>query len=209
MAAMGQENPRKRASLMEKWKTTLVMIALIPLLVSLATDESMAEPGVVKGWMKTGTDPKGYSIGTEETEQGVVAYIQSKKPKPLKYGVLMQRFESDNYKGKRMRMSARLKAVNVKDFSGMWLRVDSHKKIVAFDNMMDRSLIGTTEWQAHSIVLDIPIQSDLILMGLALMGEGKVYWDDLKWEEVGPDVPVTGSLNPLPEKEPTNLDFEG
>lgn len=199
---------------MGNWKFALGLAASILLLMIVGTNESQAAAGTVKGWMKAGPDQDGYSIGTEETDQGVVAYIQSEDPEPLKYGFLMQQFTSDQFKGKRLQISAMVKAVNVQQYSGMVLRVDSNKKVVAFDNMLNRPLKGNTDWQACTIVLDVPVVSDLILMGLALQGEGKVLWKDLKLEVVGPEVKVTGYYNlgagentELKTK-PANLDFE-
>ena len=186
------------------------IFALALLLVSVAAMSAIAEQGEIKGWFKAGNDPGGYSIGRVKAAGGLAAYIKSEDPEADKFGTLMQSFSPNKYKGKRVRLSARVKSVGIKEWAGMWMRVDANKKSVAFDNMMDRPITGTSDWQEYSIVLDVPVQSDGIFIGLILHGEGEAYWDDVKFETVGLDVPLTrsgcGSASRRPE--PKNLDFE-
>jgi hypothetical protein len=43
------------------------------------------------------------------------------------------------------------------------------------------------------VVIDVPQDVETIRMGLVLVGNGKAWLSDLKFEEVGKDVPVTAS----------------
>lgn len=56
-----------------------------------------------------------------------------------------------------------------------WMRGDSAVGDgLQFDNMEGHSIIGTTEWNQYSNVLDVPTESDFIFFGVLLIGEGKV-----------------------------------
>ena len=90
------------------------------------------------------------------------------------------------------------------------MRIDGYNnQQLGFDNMQGRAIKGTTEWKKYEIVLDIPSNSKSINYGLLLGGEGKVWFDNFRLEEVDKNVPVTNlrKENKLPSQ-PINLDFE-
>jgi len=182
--------------------------ALVLALVSLGAGAVLAGEGFVEGWNKYGSDPQGYIIGTEDVDRGTVAFIKSDNPEKKKFGTISQTFSPDQYKGQRIRFSADVKSNKVKNWAGMWMRVDFEGQSVAFDNMQSRPIKGTTDWHNLSIVLVVPEKSDLIAMGLLMSGEGKVSWDNLKIEMVGDDVPVTDVYSLRTKSSPTNLNFE-
>lgn len=85
------------------------------------------------------------------------------------------------------------------------MRVDKGSQSVAFDNMEDRAIKGTTGWKVYQIVLDVPQNATGIFFGVLLSQTGTVWLNSVKFEVVGTDVPVTGR----PQREgPTNLGFE-
>ena len=93
------------------------------------------------------------------------------------------------------------------------MRVDGAKKdeTLAFDNMQDRAIKGTTDWKKYEIVLDVPENSEMVAFGLLLSGKGQVWMDDLQFEVVGKDVPTTGRATGAASqaaKAPLNLNFE-
>lgn len=186
----------------------LGIMALALVLIIGLVSPTWAGDGPVPGWSKGGTDSAGYAIGTEPTEQGQAAYIRSLDPRPGLYGMIYQAIMAEPYLGRRYRLSARIRTEDVAMLASMWMRVDRDKTIVAFDNMTGRPIVGTTDWQDYAIVLDVPAGSDTILFGLALSGEGKALWDDVRFEEVGPDVPLTGFVEAPRPSGPVNLDFD-
>jgi hypothetical protein len=119
----------------------------------------------------------------------------------------MQDFRADKYAGKRVRFSAFAKSDGVGDWAGLWMRVDKDKDSVAFDNMQDRAIKGTTGWQKYEVVLDVPQDATGIFFGVLLAGPGTVWLNSAKIEVVGLDVPTTGKSSKLPDG-PTNLNFE-
>ena len=191
---------------------------------------STARAQVPKGWHVAGSHPNEYEMVVDQaTKHGGVASatIRCKEANPSNgFGTLMQTFKADKFRGKRLRLTGFVKSRDVADWAGLWVRVDgTEKTALAFDNMMDRKIEGTTEWTKYSIVLDVPEDAAAIAFGLLMGGKGQVWVDDLAFDVVGPDVASTAlATEPqeLPEdakerfkanlkllpKEPKNLGFE-
>lgn len=112
----------------------------------------------------------------------------------------------NEYQGKRLRYSCYVKTENVQEKALLWFRIDSNVQrlrnnrtttlnfnpaTLAFDNMTNRPIIGTTDWTKHSIALDVAEEAYFMHFGLILNGRGKVWINDCKVEIVGKDIPVT------------------
>ena len=172
-----------------------------------------------KAWLKAGDKPNSYDMGIDKGagQNGTnAATIQSRDKKIDGFGTLMQNCLPVNYLGKRIKMSGFLKTKDVAEWSGFWLRIDQKgsDETLGFDNMhdgkKDRSIKGTTDWTKYEIVLDVPLKATNIAYGALLVGTGKIWFDNLKFEVVDNTIPTTGSGSEsvMPLKEPTNLDFE-
>ncbi|GAQ19030.1 transcriptional regulator [Oceanobacillus picturae] len=165
------------------------------------------------GWIMTGESPFDYETGLDNRtvhSGNHSAYLKSKDEKARSFATLMQQIKSDQYRGERVRFSAFVKSTDVKEAAGLWMRVDhSSGEVLAFDNMMNRPIKGTNEWNHFSIVLDIPVKSEVIAFGVLLNGPGQVWMDKLGFEIVDDSVPVTeqSSTEGL-SNEPVNLNFE-
>jgi hypothetical protein len=168
---------------------------------------------IPKGWFPSGSNNAEYEIGIDNSvfQNGKsCAYIKSKSPRENEFGNLMQTISAENYLGKRLQLSGYIKSNDVKGWCGMWMRIDGEDtKQLGFDNMQDRAITGTTDWNKFKIVLDIPSNSKAINYGVLLGGLGKVWFDNLIIEEVDTSVPVTNlrKERKLPA-EPINMDFE-
>lgn len=171
------------------------------------------------GWFKAGSESKSYEMGIDigAGQDGTnAATIKSNTKKIKGFGTLMQNCLPDNYLGKRVRMTGMVKTQDVSDWAGLWLRVDEKgsKIPLGFDNMKDgkkdRSIQGTTDWTKYEIVLDVPLNSSNLAYGALLVGTGQIWFDDIKFEVVDNNVPITGKDKEamMPNKEPVNLDFE-
>jgi hypothetical protein len=178
------------------------------LLLTLALAVQAAAPA---GWFVAGSKPASYEAGTD-TQAAYnghpSAYLKAKEPVSDGFGTLMQDFRADKYTGKRLRFSAFAKSDGVLDWAGLWVRVDKDKDSVAFDNMQDRAIKGTTGWQKYEVVLDVPQDATGIFFGVLLSGSGTVWLNSTKFEVVGSDVPTTGKKGMKLPDEPTNLNFE-
>lgn len=179
----------------------------------------MAENEKISGWYPSTTAPDYYVfIDTNEKHSGTkCASIKSIVDSPQPFGNITQSFEPDEYFGHRMRMTAWVKTKLVSGVAQLWLRVDGGKgwksgEIAAgkFDNMNDRPILGDTEWQKYELVVDVDKDNTAIVFGLMLIGAGQIWLDDVSFEKVGTDVPLTGSYaGGLKKKtEPINLNFE-
>lgn len=169
-----------------------------------------------KGWFEAGSSPESYDMGIDagKGQDGEnAATIKSIEKKISGFGTLMQQIKPDKFLGKRIKMTGFVKSDNVKEFAGLWLRVDRGSKPVSFDNMQDRPIEGTTEWKEYEIVLDVPEDATKISYGALLSGTGQIWFDNLAFEIVDKTIATTGSVNSGESLldtlgEPTNLNFE-
>lgn len=164
-------------------------------------------PGI-PGWMLAGDKPADYSVSIDPAAHGgkKCARLSSVASLPTGFGTLMQMFNASQYRGKRLRMTGFVKTLDVTGWAGLWMRVDGTDwKMLAFDNMADRPIKGTTEWRSYSVTLDVGDAAQAIAFGLLLGGGGSAFVDDFSFEVVRSDAPTTGSAHPA---SPRNLDFE-
>ena len=186
---------------------TLISILIVTFLIA------QSNYSIPKGWFAAGSNPSEYEMRMDNSQYqngSSSASLKSKSPKENQFGTLMQTISADNYLEKRLQLSGYVKSENVKGWSGIWMRIDGGKnKQLGFDNMKDRAIKGTTDWTKYEIVLDVPSNSKAISYGVLLGGEGKVWFDNFKLEEVEKNVPRTNLMKEkqLPSQ-PINLDFE-
>lgn len=162
-------------------------------------------------------DSKHFEIGIDPNEKHSgrrSAYVKSLTQKPPEFGNIDQGFIPTKQLGKRIRMSAWVKTNVTSGTAQLWLRIDRpsnvHTAAGLFDNMDDRPIRGVTGWTQYHLVCDVPTDSNLIAFGLMLIGEGQAWLDDVQFEEVGKDVPLTGAyaVDRKPKTEPANTNFE-
>ncbi len=169
-----------------------------------------------KGWITAGSHPEGYEIGLDKgagMDGKNAATIKSKETNIDGFVTLMQQCQPGKFSGKRVRMTGMIKAENVIKSAGLWMRIDQKgsQQPLSFDNMGDRPINGSVAWKKYDIVLDIPEHASLVAFGALLSGTGQIWMDDFRFEIVGQDIPVTGSINASPKAslgDPENLDFE-
>lgn len=182
--------------------------------LGLKENVSMSNRQLPKGWFIAGSHPEDYDMEIDHKvfhSGSASGHIKSRKS-AQGFGTLMQISKVDKFLGKRVRMSGYVKAEQVANWAGLWMRVDgSEDKSVSFDNMQDRPIKGSIDWNRYEIVLDVPQNSVKLAYGILLNGEGEVWMDDLKFDTVTDDVPPTDLKlkvsKELPD-EPFNLDFE-
>lgn len=170
----------------------------------------------IKGWMVTGTNPEMYQVeldGRVSHKGGNSVSLRSGEGQDVTtnhFATVMQQFQAEAYKGKRMRFTGFVKAEEVEGWSGLWMRIDDKQQnVIGFDNMERRAIKGTAEWNLYACVLDVPEEATAISIGILLSGKGKVWLDACGFEEVSLNVPVTsgeGDEEELPV-EPQNLSF--
>ncbi|ALS78470.1 transcriptional regulator [Planococcus kocurii] len=166
----------------------------------------------IKGWSLSGSNPEMYGLTTDSTvcHTGTHSGLLYAKGdvNEQQFATIMQGFQAHEYKGERLKLSCFLTTEDASK-CGAWLRIDNgNGDTVQFDNMDNRSIQGTTDWNHYSLVLDVPKDSASIHFGVLLIGKGKVWADGFRFEVVTDKVPTTNMLSEedLPAQ-PTNLDF--
>jgi hypothetical protein len=106
------------------------MLAAVLLLTGLAL---VAQAALPRGWLLAGTNLSGYEVGVDVDADG--------------FGTLMQSIKANQYLGRKVRLGGLVKSEEVLGWAGLWMRVDKEKSPVAFDNMENRAIKGTTGWQ--------------------------------------------------------------
>jgi hypothetical protein len=166
------------------------------------------------GWTCAGSRPADYEMGVDRTVRhagSFSAFVRSREDAGG-FGTLLQSVGAESYRGKRIRLSGWVRAEGIEPgWAGLWLRVDGpadedgQAEVLAFDNMGDRKITGTSDWTRHDIVLEVPETAESLFYGLLLQQTGQVWMDELQIEVVTGDVPVTGTWR---AQRPRNLDFE-
>ncbi len=165
------------------------------------------------GWFKSGTEPQDYIIGIDRnmSENGSSsAYIKSKELKPSGSCDLTQEIKADNYLGERVRLTGYAKTKFVSYWAGLFMMVeDASGRIISFDNMQNRPIVGSSDWIKYEIVLEIPKNSSKILFGFSLHGKGEIWIDDFKLLVVNNTIPLTDLSGKIPTAlYPENMNFE-
>ncbi len=187
--------------------TSLILLAIISL--------SFVVP---KGWKTSGTAEEKYEMGVWKVgghdSSSACGVIRASKSDYFgeDYGSLMQLISSQQYLGKRIRMSGYMKTRGVTAWAGFYLRVDKEggKEPLSFDNMADRHIVGNTNWTQYKLEADVPFNASKIAFGARLHGPGQLWFDDVQIEVIGNStiqaetVLCDTSLKRFPE----NLDFE-
>ena len=126
------------------------------------------------------------------------------------FGTMVQCIDPAAYAGKRIRFSAHVKARDVRDWAGLWMRVDGEGgcgTTLAFDNMNTRPITGSRDWARYDIVLDVAKEAKSICLGILLEGQGKVWLSGVRFEAVNTAVPTTVADGRM-EKKPASPNVE-
>lgn len=161
------------------------------------------------GWLLAGSKPANYDTGVDQKtlyNARPSAYLNA-KAEVDGFGTLMQQFNPAQYVGKRVRFSAWVKSQNVTQWAGLWLRVDGPSgALLGFDNMEDRPIKGTSDWQKYEVVLDVKDKATNVAFGILLAGAGEVWINSANFEVVSASTPTTG--NARVADGPANLGFD-
>jgi hypothetical protein len=209
-----------------RYRVALLVCLFVPGLLGSASADRAASGAEdpPRGWLHAGDHPQNYTmiVDTAVKHGGkAAAQIKFIGEKAEGFGTLMQIFKADDYRGKRLAMSAWMKTKDAES-GNFWMRVDGVDKRLGFDNMSGRAVRGTTEWKEYEIVLDVPEEAVNIAFGAFVAGKGQVWVDDYSFKVVGEvslstDKPTpeqlkakeTSKASKKYSRKPANLDFEG
>ncbi len=162
-------------------------------------------------WSLSGAGKKDFrvAIDTSEHAEGKASLrFEPTSERPSGYGTVMTSVLAEPYRGKRMRLSAKVKGRGIAARGDLWLRVQAQLSPSDGPGLGGGTckLTGDFDWRPCTIVFDVPDRGVRIETGIGLGGRGTVWLDDVKLEEVERTTKVTGVVRErsLPE----NLGFE-
>lgn len=166
----------------------------------------------IKGWLISGNNFDKYDITLDFTQfhsgKQSVKISRTNSLYTEEFATVMQQVSAKNYLNKRIRISAYLKSEEVEGWGGIWLRIDGKQfEQLKFDNMQDRPVKGTNDWNYYSSVLDVPQEAEVLNFGFLLQGEGTLWADDFCLEIVPEDIETTDFDSNYYPVEPQNLSF--
>jgi transcriptional regulator with XRE-family HTH domain len=192
---------------MKKLSVLSLIVIFVCAGILLSNENANAQ---VIGWSRAGNASESYIIGLDKTivKSGESsAFLESIDKKIEGFGTLAQSCSAEKYLGKRVKLTAYIKAENVENTAGMWWRVDGKegKRGLSFDNMHDRPIKGTTEWIKYETTLDVPLESGNMSFGILMEGTGKLWIDNVSFKVISKMTPRNQDSLPL---KPFNLDFD-
>ena len=164
--------------------------------LSAAAVVAFARPSVQlpPEWILRGQSPGQYEAGIG---QGGIArgsdakFLRHVTGSGDSWSTLMQSVSAEQYRGKRVRFEAKVRTEGVSNWGGLWMGVVEGGKQSAFYNTQQQPLAGDSGWQTRTVVLDVGTGASAITFGAICAGKGTVWIDELKFEVVGKEVPVT------------------
>jgi C-terminal processing protease CtpA/Prc len=87
---------------------------------------------------------------------------------------------SIGFGGDSLELRGFLRTEGVSEFAGLWMREDGPSGQLQFDNMRSQGLRGTTDWTEYAIRLPLDPRARDLFFGVLVVGEGKVWADDLQ-----------------------------
>jgi hypothetical protein len=202
------------------WGLILVVVGCGPATLSKSDMKGDIERVRPVGWKLGPSEAYVFGLDSENHHEGKRSGVLfATDTRGENFGAMSQVIAADRYRGHRVRFSGYLKSNQVADWAGLWFRVDADgRRSIAFDNMEDRPITGTREWEPCEIVLEVPEEAAVMRIGLLLAGTGQVWIDECALEIVGDDVETTGiwtqgyeSSQPIPMglgTSPINMGFE-
>ena len=179
-------------------KIILFTAILLVAIVAKVNAQNSGSYKYVLDWSYWQPESPNYNMSFEKNPESLdqnIFTIKSVKSKIDGFGTLMKTVQSDSYKGKTVKMSGFVKTEKVKSWAGLWMRVDFYTaQVLAFDNMQNRGIKGTTDWTKYEVVLFVPQEATSISYGVLLDGTGQIWFKDVSLELVGDSVPETGSV---------------
>jgi hypothetical protein len=177
-------------------KIILISILFIVAAVAKLSAQKVVDSKNQVEWYNAGSKPNSYQMGSDTSKvyknQNVIR-INSIEKKINGFGTMMKTVKSDLYVGKTVKMTGYVKSENVKNWAGLWMRVDFYgTDVLAFDNMGNRGIKRTTDWTKYEVVLFVPQEATSISYGVLLDGTGQIWFKDVKLEVVTDSIPETG-----------------
>lgn len=127
---------------------------------------------------------------------------------------LSQSIDAAPYRGRRVSLSARVRAEGLAGRAGLLLKAEAaDRSVLALDDMRLNPLQGTTGWREARVLLDVDAQAAVVTLGVAIEGGPGTAWvESLRFELTDPADPglavIVRPAAPTLPAQPRNLGFE-
>jgi hypothetical protein len=151
-----------------------------------------SSPVIPSGWVLQGAGADNYRVSLESASNGgKCATIQSVGSAKNASCSLDQIISADAYIGRRIKVSAYIKAENVTGSAGLAVHVDGYGHALSYSDMWNHRIHGNSYWTKYEAVVDVPKESRTIQFGVQLEDGGKVSVDNVTIEVVAANTRVT------------------
>lgn len=204
-------------------KALLIGLGLAAMAAGLVPSRLTAQ--TPEGWLLSGPAGEDYELRLDDRARSGArsARVSSRgNRRDDDWAVVVQMIDATRYRGARIRLRGQIRSAGVGS-AGLWMRVDGildgKSAQIAVDNTEDRRLTGSSEWTMQEIVLDVPPEGVTILYGAMIVGNGRLWLDELTIDQVSEEVQLTAEpINLIGDDvyrrpsgvlpAPANLDFE-
>jgi hypothetical protein len=101
---------------------------------------------------------------------------------------LAKAMDAAGFRGQRVRLTARIKTVNVRSGASLWLSPTGTAPVEPAAMVQ-----GTSDWQTVTVVADIPADARQVSFGTWLSGRGQVFVSGIRIDVVRPDAVAQGN----------------
>lgn len=89
-------------------------------------------------------------------------------------------------RGRALRLSGYIRTEGISEgYAGFWVRVDAGTRTIAFENMRQRGVSGTTAWTKYEVEVPVDSGASAINLGALHPGNGTAWYDSLTIQVVG------------------------
>ena len=121
-------------------------------------------------------------------------------PDPTGYVIVRRKFDASPFAGGRVRLSAFLRTESV-------VRRQAVMMLLALNTAPRIEIAGTSAWERHELVMDVPQGARWVLAQVRLQGAGTVWASEVTLAKVDASVPLSEPTG-APREGPSNMGFE-
>ncbi len=147
-------------------------------------------------WRTQGNEPSNVDLYADESmlfDGQPTCFLSHRGEAKTDHGGLVQTMGAFQYRGKRLRFSAKLKTRDLKGKANLFFGImDSQPAFILKDEMHNREITGDSDWVELFIVIDVPVEARYIKFGASIKeGSGSLWVADVAISEVTEDSPLT------------------
>jgi serine/threonine protein kinase len=142
-------------------------------------------------WYLIGSAAKDYLVKFHESSSpNLEGRLSASKSSIVGFGGIMTCVQAARFLGHRVQLTGKISSKNLAHWAGLWMRVDSDfRESLAFDNMQDRPILGTTPDTLYKVILPVDRSAVRICYGILLDDAGELEFSLQPLQGVGDNLP--------------------